>query len=80
MISDTITYIKDNHIAYHGSVENLLGRYRLWQGTQEDFDKLENVVGYEAREFSVEALLETDGIGTPAGLKEVLIYLERGVR
>lgn len=80
VIADTITYIKDNHIAYHGSVGNLLGRYRLWQGTQEDFNELENVVGYEAREFSVEALVETDRIGTPASLKEVLIYLERGVR
>ena len=78
-IADTVTYIKDNHIAYHGSINNLLGSYRIWQGSKEEFENLENVVGYEMREFSVEALVEDTSLGSPASLKEILIYLERGV-
>lgn len=79
-ITDTVTYIKDNRINYHGNANNLLARYRIWRGTKEEFEKLGNVVGFEMREFSVEALVEDTSLGSPASLKEILIYLERGTR
>lgn len=79
-ISDSITYIKNNEVTYQGTVEDLVSQYSLWRGSKEEFKTLENVVAYEVREFSVEALVEDPSIGPPASLKEVLIYLERDVR
>lgn len=76
-IADTVSYIKDNHIAYHGTVVELLNMYRIWQGTHEEFETLEHVVSYGLREYSVEALIESNTKGRPASLKELLIYLER---
>ena len=79
-ISDSITYIKNNEVTYQGTVEKLVSQYSLWKGSKEEFKTLENVVAYEVREFSIEALVEDPSVGAPASLKEVLIYLERDVR
>lgn len=77
-VADTVTYIKNNSIAYHGSIENLLNRYSLWQGSREEFKELKNVVAYQTLEYSIEALVkDNNNIKPNASLKDVLIYLER---
>ena len=76
-IADTIIHIKDNRIVFDGSVEELVSKYRIWQGSEDEFNKLSSVVSFVKNEFFVEALLENSNLGFEPSLKEVLIYLER---
>lgn len=76
-IADTLIYIKDNKVHYSGSIVNLLDRYRLWQGSKKEFEKIENVLAYEESEYSVEALIKGSKIGDKTSLKNILIYLEK---
>lgn len=76
-MADTIIYLKDNKIAFNGSVEELLSKYRIWQGSEKEFDNLTNVVSFEKNKFFIEALLENSKQGSVTNLREVLLYLER---
>lgn len=76
-IADRLIYIKDNEVYYSGTIVNLLDRYRLWQGSKKEFEKIENVLAYEESEYSVEALIKASKIGDKTNLKNILIYLEK---
>ncbi len=75
-LADSITYIKDDTIAYHGSILSLVGQYSLWQGSSEEFKSLKNIVAFKTLDYSMEALIKDDSQNSNPSLKDVLIYLE----
>ena len=82
MSVDNVIYIKNNEIAYNGSVFELINEYRLWSGSNEEFIKIkdsENLISFTEKEFYTEALLRNSNLGEETSLIKILTYLEKGL-